>query len=1081
MPVPDSNFVQPNRLADGGRVGRVGGGRGLMMRFDGGGIAGVEGDTVASALLANGVSVVGRSFKYHRARGVFSAGPEEPGALGRVDAGGRATPNVPLTMIPARDGLQVESQNRWPSLQWDVGAVNQLFSPFVAAGFYYKTFVGWRNDTRFWMLCERFIRRAAGLGRAADSPDPDSYEKVNGFCDVLVVGAGAAGLCAALAAARAGARVVVAEQHPECGGALKANRAGSESDSFVANTLAELQSFPKVQVLAQTVAFGAYDNEVFGLIERVVDESENRNGSDPRNRNGSGNGSGSDPRNRIGSDSQLQNRNGSGSDSQNGSDSGSDSRQLNQCPKPSNPVPGLPRLRFHLLRAKAAVLASGAIERPPVFGGNDLPGVMLADAARTYANHFAVLPGRRAIVFANNDRAYAVAADLARVGAEVKMIDPRSAPNPDVVSLAESAGAEVLSGRAVLQARGFGKLRAAVVGKAESDNAGRVGGATETIPCDLLAVGAGWSPAIHLRSQRGARPLYDAKRFAFFANDSVAPNIVPAGLCAGAGSLGEVVADGFAAGIKAAMLAGKNKSAGQAPEVSGNAGDSLNGFSPPMFASDNWGDARGKAFVDSQNDATVSDLRLAAREGYDSPEHLKRYTTIGMGTEQGKTANDNALFLLAAETGRTTGEMSPTTFRPPYSGMEVGALAGRNVGKRFRPFRLSPAHSAHLDAGAKFIDAGLWLRPRFYPQGGEDVFAASVREAAHVRAKVGMTDVSTLGKIAVQGPDAAEFLNRVYANRWDNLKVGRARYGAMLREDGMVFDDGVTARLAEDDFLMTTTTANAGAVLSHLEKLLQTRWTKLRAQVATTTDRWAAVAVAGPLSREVVGAAFPGADVSDEGLPHMGFVFAELRTNGAKVKARIQRVSFSGERAYEVYVPADFGIALWSALSEAGKEFGAVAYGSEALGILRIEKGHPAGAELDGRTTLRDLRLDRMAKKDGGFIGAALRKRSALEDESRPVLVGFVSVNPREEIKAGSLPHSAGSGAGGLGDGGEGWISSAAWSPELGGYVALGFLRDGARREGEVLCCANPLGGVEVRARVSRPCMVDAEGGRMAD
>ena len=1023
---PSSPPSQPNRLPLGGRILRN---RPMTMRFDNRAVAAFRGDTLASALLANGAAVVGRSFKYHRARGVFSAGAEETNALVQLGEDGRGTPNTPATMTPAKDGLVAHSQNRFPSLQMDIGAVNQILSPFLAAGFYYKTFVGPGKGTKFWMFCEKFIRGAAGLGKAAESSDPDSYDKVNSFCDVLVVGGGVAGLSAALAAGRRGARVLLAEQHPDFGGALRGNAANGETDALMGNVLAELRGLSNVKLLSRAVVFGAYDCGVFGVIENV----EGENGA--REARGA-------------------------------------------------------RLRFHLLRAKSAVLASGAIERPPMFGGNDLPGVMLCESARIYANHFAVLPGRNVLVFANNDRAYATAADLAGVGANVRVADARKSPSPDALALAEGAGVRVRTGRAVLRAGGFGKLRAAYVGRMEG---GRVGGALEKVECDLLAVSAGWSPTIHLWSQRGGAPVWDGERFGFFADEGRVANMFPAGLCAGVFALRECMESGFVAGQKAALAAGVKGvkggegkggevvkgGAGKLPEVAEGVegvGDSLGGFAPPLFAADNWGEPRGKVFVDFQNDATVSDIRQAAAEGYEAPEHLKRYTTIGMGTEQGKTANDNALYILAEATGKDWGGLSPPTFRPPYAGAALGALAGPEVGRRFRPFRLSPMHEAHVECGAVMIEAGLWLRPRYYPRGGETLAAASAREAAHVRKRAGMVDVSTLGKIAVQGPDAGEFLNRLYANRWDSLAPGKARYGAMLREDGFVFDDGVTARLGEDEFFMTTTTANAGAVLSHMEKLLQTRWTGLRAQATSVSDEWAAVAIAGPASREwLAGAVGGSADLSDEGLPHMGVATAEA----GGVAVRIQRVSFSGERAYEVYARADRGAELWRILLEAGEAAGGIPYGSEALGILRIEKGHPAGPELDGRTTLRDLRLDRMAKKGGGFVGAALRGREVLEEAGRAVLTGLRAVNANEEIRAGALLHSEREGLKGGGEGVEGWVSSAAWSPEIGGFVALGFLRDGVAREGEVVWCANPVEGGAVRARVCAPCMVDPDGGRM--
>ena len=974
--------AQPNRLATGGRIDRT---RTLSLRFDGRTLHAHPGDTLAAALLAAGIATVGRSFKYHRRRGIFSAGVEEPNALVTLGAGARCEPNTKATIVEARAGLDAQSQNRWPALGLDLMAVNGLLAPFLPAGFYYKTFFGPAPDTRLWMFCERFIRRAAGLGRATLEPDPDGYEKVNGFCDLLVIGGGPAGLAAALAAGRAGARVTLAEQDFALGGALLSAPTGGAADRWLAEVTAELEGLPNVRLLTRTTVFGAYDGEVYGLIERVTDHL-------------------------------------------------------------AEPPAGAPRQRYWLMHAAKAVLAAGALERPLLFGANDKPGVMLAGAAAAYVNRFAVLPGRRAVVATTNDTAYGPARALARAGAQVTLVDARTEVPPALRQSVEAAGVELMAGHTVTAARGRRRVRAAEIG-------------SRTLDCDLIAVSGGWTPTLHLWSQRGVRPAFDAARHAFVPVAGAVAHLVPVGACAGSAG---AVEPGFAAGRAAAHALGHLGAVGQAPDC------------PP---GDDWtrdpvalGPTRGRIFVDLQNDVTVADLDLAHREGFAAAEHAKRYTTTGMATDQGKTANVEALARLAELSGVAVPEVGTTTFRPPYTPITIGAIVGHGHGALYRPVRRTAVHDWHEANGARMSETGPWMRPWYYPRPGEDVRAAYKREAAHVRAAVGMVDVSTLGKIAVQGPDAAEFLNRVYVNGWKTLKVGRIRYGVMLRDDGFVFDDGTTARLAEHDYLMTTTTANAGPVLAWLEHLLQTAWTDLKVQVTSVSDQWAAFAVAGPRARDLLRTVIGDTEIGPEALPNNAFVPTRI----AEAPVRLHRMSYSGELAYEVYAPAGFGRAVWQALIAAGRAFDLIPYGTEAMGALRTEKGHVAGPEIDGRTTLRDLGLAGFASSKKPFVGGVLARRPGLQAPDRPCLVGL-ACEGEGATKAGALLY----GAGGPVEGpGEGWVTSTTYSSALGRNIALALLANGAERRGETVLCVDFVGHSRVRAEVVSPHFFDPEGKR---
>ena len=981
---------QPFRLASGGVIDRK---RTLRFTFDGKSYTGYPGDTLAAALLANGERLVGRSFKYHRPRGIVSAGSEEQNALVEMRTAARREPNTRATMVELYDGLDAASQNRWPSLKFDVQSVNGLLSPFFSAGFYYKTFM-W--PAKFWKLVyEPLIRRSAGLGRAATDPDPDHYEKAFAHCDVIVIGSGPAGLMAALAAGRAGARVILAEEDFMFGGRLLSDRLtvdGKPAREWLHGTLAELRSLDTVRLMPRTTIFGVYDGGIYGAVERVADHV---------------------------------------------------------------PVPPehRPRQRSWRIVAKRAVLASGAIERGIAFAGNDLPGVMQGSAVRSYLNRFGVAPGGRAVVFTASDDGWATARDLVASGVAVAaVVDPRK----DGFETRAVGPWPVFLGAEVKQAKGGRQLRSVIV---RDDK----GGETE-IACDLLAVSNGWNPTLHLTCHLGGKPVWHEALSAFVPG-SVPSGVAVAGAAAGHLTLAKALPDGTRLGAAAASDLGFAGSVPPMPPVGGEE----TALATPLWRVQG---GKGPAFVDIQNDVTTKDIELALQEGYGASEHVKRYTTLGMGTDQGKTANVTALGVLSELTGQAIPAFGTTGFRPPYTPVTWGALAGHHRGKDFRPKRLPPSHAWAEENGAVFADAGLWLRSQWYQRPGETLQQSIAREAAAVRRSVGVCDVSTLGKIDIQGPDAPTLLDRVYTNKFSTLKVGRARYGLMLREDGFAMDDGTTARLGEQHFIMTTTTANAGKVMQHLELCRQVLWPELDVRLVSVSDHWAQYAVAGPRSREVlaklVGAPF---DISNEGFPRMAA--GELTICGG-VPARLFRVSFSGEMAYEIAVPACYGDAAIRALMQAGAEFDITPYGTEALNVLRIEKGHVGGAEINGQTTARDLGLAGMVSADKDCIGKVLAGRPALLDPARPILVGVKPIDPANSLTAGS--HFIPVGAEPVTANDEGYLTSVAFSPVLGQDIGIGFLASGRERLGERIRAVDLLRGHDVECVVASPIFYDTEG-----
>lgn len=976
------------RMPTGGRIDR---GKPVTIRFAGKPLEGFAGDTLASALLASGPLLIGRSFKYHRPRGIFSAGAEEPNGLFTLGEGALQEPNIPGTMVDLVDGLVARPQNAWPSPDIDLMAVNSVLAPLFQSGFYYKTFMGPTKGS--WMFYEPFIRKAAGLGSATDRADPARYEMRHAFADVLVVGSGPAGLSAALTAARSGARVVLAEQDSEMGGSLLC--AGDvQLEDWRKHCIGELQSLADVELLTRTTVQGLYDGNLAVLAER---------------------------RDHL---------------------------------KP-DPRKGQPRVVLIQLRARTIVLATGAIERPLIFSNNDRPGVMLASALRSYANRFAVVPYRRAVVATNNDSAYAAAFSLAAAGVAVTVADHRSAVSADLLTQAGASGVAVFAGTGIADIEG-GKAVKRV----------RLAGAhAVTIECDAVGMSGGWSPAVHLSSHGGIKPRYD-EAIAAFVPGGFAPGHFGAGAMMGTFGLAAAVAGGANAGASAAAAVGLGKTRPvYAPETTVDRSYSiLPLWLPPQ-------DGKGKAFIDFQNDVTVTDVKIAHQEGYESVEHMKRYTTLGMGTDQGKTSNINALALMADYRGVSIPQAGTTTFRPPYTPLAMGAIAGRTIGSHFRPVRRSPLHDWHQKNGATFIDAGVWKRAWYYAWAGSSPETAYVKEMELVRKGVGLADVSTLGKIDVQGPDAAQFLNRVYVNGFAKLPVGKIRYGVMLNDDGVVIDDGTTARLSDTQFYMTTTTAQAGEVMSWLEYLLQCHWTELDVQLASLTDEWAGMAVSGPKSREALQLAFPLVDVSQEALPHMGC--RDFLLDGVRV--RLLRMSFSGELAYEVHVAADHAIALWEHILRAAAPLGIRPYGLEALASLRIEKGHVAGLELDHRNTLDDLGLGKMASREKDYVGRAMRFRDDCQSPERWSLVGLELLEPDKKLRGGSILFAADDEIKGHG---RGYITSVTWSTELQTFIALGLYKGGLRHQGEEIIAAFPLKDEQVRLKIVSPHFIDRDGAR---
>ncbi len=952
------------RTPAGGRIDRA---QPLSFSFDGRQLTGSQGDTLASALLANGVHLVGRSFKYHRPRGILAAGSEEPNALVTVERDARrVTPNQRATTQELYAGLRARSQNRFPSLAFDLGAVNDVLSPLLSAGFYYKTFM-WPRA--FWRrLYEPAIRASAGLGHAPRLPDPDRYAQRFSHCDVLVIGAGPAGLAAALAAAATGARVTLCDEQAELGGSLLAETSafieGMPATDWLRATVTSLAHHADVTLLPRTTAFGWFPDNMLGLVERVTDHL-------------------------------------------------------------AEPAPNKPRERLWLVRARHVVIATGAIERPLVFPGNDRPGVMLADAARTYLTRYGAKAGSRALVVTSDDSAHAAANTLRAAGIAIAgVLDVREGPH--VVSTTgrrRIAGARLSNG--------------------------------ETVACDTLLMCGGWTPSVHLFSQSRGKLRFDEALGAFLPGDYAA-DACSVGACNGTFALAACLEAGYAAGDRAAS-----------PRrfVVTDVHDTLPRSFPPTAT------PHGKAFVDFQNDVTTKDLAIATREGFRSIEHVKRYTTTGMATDQGKTSNMNALAIVSDTLHRAIPAVGHTTFRMPYTPVTFGALAGAARGAMYEPVRYPPTHAWAVARGAEFENVGAWQRAHFFPRAGEDMHAAVARECRTVRATAGMLDASTLGKIEVMGPDAAEFLDRLYTGSFTRLAPGRCRYGVLLNEAGFVMDDGVVARLAPDRFHVTTTTGGAASVLHHMEDYRQTEFTDLRVWLTSVTEHFAVVAVQGPMARAVVTPLVEGFDLA--AMPHMSVQEGHV----CGFPARVFRVSFTGELGFEINVPADYGAAVWEAVYAAGATYGIAPYGTEAMHVLRAEKGYIiVGQETDGTVTPADLDLDwtiGTSKRD--FVGKRSLTRPDMLRPDRKQLVGLLAGDPADMMEEGAQivadPHQS------LPMTMIGHITSAYWSETLRRPFALALVAGGRARLGQMLYV--PMQDRTIAVRAVEPLFYDPAGERL--
>ena len=951
------------RIEGSGRIDRA---RAVSFTFDGKSYTGVAGDTLASALLGNGVMLFGRSFKYHRPRGLVGAGSEEPNALVSVDRGpGRHTPNLLATQVELYDGLTATSQNRWPSLAFDVGSLTNRLSFLFPAGFYNKTFMWPRS---FWeTLYEPAIRRMAGLGEPPREVDPDHYAATYRHCELLVVGAGPAGIDAALGAANSDQRVILIDEQAEMGG-------GALSDpaqwNWLEQSVATLRAAPNVRILSRTTAFGYYHDNFIGAVERLTDHA---------------------------------------------ADTGTG-----------------PREQLWRIRAGRVVLAQGAIERPLVFAGNDTPGVMLASAAQTWLHRYGVAVGHTLLVMASHDSGWQVAFDHAEAGVKVAaVVDIRASVADALLAKAATLGIPVMLSSAVTEVAGGKAVSGAQV--TAFDPSGTAG-ASRAITCDALLMAGGWTPSIHLWSHsKGTIKWRDD--LGAYVPDVANEQCISVGACAGEMTNGS--------GVNIAALPTRKDP------------------------------ARIKAFVDYQNDVCARDIRLAVREGFRSIEHIKRYTTTGMATDQGKTSNINGMGIASQMMAKPANAMGLTTFRPPYTPQTFGAIAGHHKGALFQPTRKTSIDSWATEQGAVFENVAQWRRARYFPLGGEDMAQATRRECRATRASVGIFDASTLGKIEVVGPDAAEFLNRMYTNPWKALEPGRCRYGLLLKEDGFIMDDGVSARLAPDRFHLTTTTGGAARVLNMMEDYLQTEWPDLKVWLTSTSEQWAVIALNGPQARAVLEGLIEDVDLSAAAFPHMAY--REGRICG--VPTRIFRVSFTGELGYEVNVPSAYGRGVWEAIMAAGAAHGITPYGTETMHILRAEKGYIiVGQDTDGTVTPFDAGLDwAVGKKKPDFVGKRSLARPDLMAKGRKQLVGLLTEDPNEVLEEGAQivfdPHQS------IPMAMVGHVTSSYWSEALGRSIAMAVIAGGKQRMGETVHV--PMPGKTIRAVIGGTTFYDPEGARL--
>ena len=997
-----------NRLPSGGRIDRS---RPVRFRFNGSYYTGYEGDTLASALLANDIHLIGRSIKYARPRGIMCAGPEEPNAIMQINIGNRSEPNAKATETYLHPGLISSSTNAWPTLKADIRSAMGLGHRLMSAGFYYKTMFAsnWLWNHFF----EPAIRHSAGFGKAPKEPDPDIYDHVHRHVDLLIIGAGPAGLAAARDAAASNARIMILDSLPEFGGSLLSQHRKIDKKNgmdWVEEVTAELQQNRTAHLLPNTTAIGYFDQNYIVAIERRLDQK----------------GAASSPDN--------------------------------------------VRERLWHIRADKVILATGAHERPLVFADNDRPGTMLAGAVQTYINRFAVLPGQSAILFTNNDTAYEAALDFKKAGGDlIAVIDTRPNPEGPLIDAVFSTGTRLLKGHVVTATLG-GKKFAAL--DAAPWDAHAVIGKSERLEADILMVSGGFSPAVHLFSQSSGKLKYDDTKAAFVPDQSGQKDLVVLGAANGDFTLSEALRSGSREGVKFAHATGTStrKTARRY-----TAEEPTTGYPQACWlvpSNEPIGKGSGKHFVDYQNDTTAADIMLAKREGFDSVEHMKRYTLSGFGTDQGKTGNINALAILARETATSISKTGTTTFRPPYTPVSFGALAGRHVGTLASPIRTTPIHAAHIKAGAEFENVGQWKRPWFYAAAGEDMKTAVNRECLAVRNSVGMIDASTLGKIDVQGADAREFLNRLYTNSLTTLTTGQCRYSILCGEDGMVKDDGVISCLSDTHFMISTTTTGAASVLNHFEEYLQTEWPDLNVYCTSLTEQLATIAISGPKARDVMAVLNAQVDWSKEAFPFLTLQSMEIEG----IPTHVSRISFTGELAYEINFPAGFALAMWNRISEAGKPWGITPYGTEAMHLLRAEKGYViVGQETDGSQTPQDLGLGWLVstKKDD-FVGMRSHSRPDNKRNDRKQLVGLLTEDPCFVLDEGAqivanpdaptpIPMC-------------GHVTSSYWSEHLGHSIALALIERGENRKGEQLHSFSL--GTWHKVTIVDPVFYDIEGAR---
>ena len=981
----------------------------ISFKFNGKTYYGFKGDTLASALISNNVHLVGRSFKYHRPRGIMTAGSEEPNAIVQLGSDNALTePNVRTTEVEIYEGLEASSQNCWPSVNFDIGGINNILSPFLPAGFYYKTFM-W--PASFWEKYEYFIRKSAGLGKSPTKPDPDIYDHKYTHCDVLIIGAGISGIIAAKIAAKNNLKTLLLEEKNEIGGSTIYQNSdffkiqNKKSSDWLKNEINEIKKLSNLEIKTRTSVAAFHDYNYLLARENLTDHLNKE-----------------EKKNKI-------------------------------------------RQRLLKIRAKNVIIATGSIERPLIFNNNDRPGIMLSSAVKKYADYYGVVCGKKNVLFTNNDSAYESAISLSKKGLNVEsIIDIREKSDSELVKEVEKIGIKIYWSHTVVDTHGYKRLKEITIMPLSKDSKSVIEKKIN-IKCDCLGIAGGWTPAVHLFTQSGGKLKFREEDQVFLPNISQSKQI-SIGSSNGDFNLNEI--------IKNLLLNVKNFL-----EIENTEYDSLKIECPSDNVKKNiWllpSDkviGKTKPFVDFQNDATAKDIKLALREGFRSIEHVKRYTTTGMGTDQGKLGNMHALGIVADTAGVKMGELGTTTFRPPYTPLTFGTIVGRNVGEFFDIFRKTPIHEWHEKNHAEFENVGQWKRAWYYPINNETMEEAVQRESKAARESAGILDASTLGKIDIQGTDVSEFLNRVYTNAWTKLGIGKCRYGLMLNEDGMVYDDGVTTRLDENHYVMTTTTGGAANVMGKLEDFLQTEWPELDVFLTSVTDHFATVSVCGPNSRKILNKIIPDLDLSDENFPHMSFKNSRI----GKIKCRVMRISFTGEHSYEINIQANYGKSVWEKCMEAGKEFNITPYGTEAMHLLRAEKGFIiTGQDTDGTMTPIDLQMDWIvSKKKYDFIGKRSLYRSDTIRKDRKQLVGLITEDPKEVLEEGAqiLSEINKKPVEMLGH-----VTSSYYSPNLNKSIALAVVKSGKQMMGQKLFV--PMENKTINVTVTDSVFFDKENKRL--